>query len=486
MERDRAGELGRSVGEASRHGHAGSGRHPGTIRPGSWSGPGPKASLALLVGALVTVVGLGSGFLSPNRPAVAGLSPSATPASAATASALDTPIGTPRPAATTAHPFTMPPAPALPPGVILANDDVIESVLWSPKGDRIAVVDDVAGQTPVTRILDALGKVEDEFAAVEFAWLDDDTYVAMDIDYQSWAGTPGPDMTGSLSVLTGRVGDEARRTVDGHYWAIVPGPGAAALKLGDTTGDQYVVITSAGVSSPRDGLPLAFSPDGSLIAVLHDWSGCCSPAILVNPTPDLAPPTLDVVRTDTGESLSTNDRIEVGESADLGKTAFLAFSPDSEKIAFMMDVDQGSPQKAGVLEIATGKLWVVSEGFAGDGPIDTSGYHPFLWTGDSDLVIKTWASGSAPTAVPVVVSYGDSTAVVSRTGRMARLSDDRSSVILNSQDKLTVIPLPLSVLNHQPVEAQELLWSPDGTALLVLCIDDAFWPGTYELFLIKP
>ena len=155
------------------------------------------------------------------------------------------------------------PSASYPPGVIFEGAVYGGNVAWSPKGTRVAVLAGASGAAPSVSIIDPTGRVEDRFEAFDFAWLDERTYIATN-------GVSDPSGANGFTTFTGSVGSAARPSIPGNYWQIVAGPaGVVALKLNETGSDHYVIWSRSGVSSVRDGVPVTFSSDGSLLAVVH-------------------------------------------------------------------------------------------------------------------------------------------------------------------------------------------------------------------------
>jgi len=355
--------------------------------------------------------------------------------------------------------------PTLPAGVIFAATSILD-VSWSPDGRQIAVISGGKGAPTVAQILDRAGHVERSFSAYDFAWLSDDTFVATgDPDLLN---SPSPGSTAWMGITEG----STTAAIPGSYSQLVAGPaGSAALTLNEIGSDHYVVVGHSGLSAPRDGVPVAFSPDGTMIAVVHYPVACCAGAPSPGPTAPPGPPTLDVVRTDTGKSLATDADVEWAYGA------YLAFSPDSRRIAFVMyPEDNATTEQIGLLDIGSRRLWVI-----GPTAADASDPRPPVWADSNHLIIQGWSSGSATAGLPATVSYESSNAgevEVSLTGVIARLAPDSATVSVRGSEQTTF---------NLPFGGTRLLWSPDGTDLLaVVSWGDGRGEATYGLVIRHP
>jgi Tol biopolymer transport system component len=319
---------------------------------------------------------------------------------------------------------------------------------WSPKGTRIAVVAGASGEVPTVSIIDPKGRVQDHFEAADFAWLDDDTYIAIN-------GTSGLSGDGGFTTFTGVVGSSARQTIPGSYWQIVAGPaGAVALKLNETGGDQYVIWGQSSVSSPRDGVPVAFSPDGSLLAVVHYPRACCAGSPSPEPTEAPGPTTLDIVRTDTGESVRVTGDVNWGYGLPVD------FSPDGRTVAYRIDRATG-PEEVGILDIATGEVWTLP------GQPDVVADSAIAWIDSSHLAVRSvFATHTAPAGLKIAVSYlpTDVAAMaVSSRGDVATARNGSPQIVIDRGGQQRTLDLPGTF------DAVGLKWSPDGSTLMVAC-----------------
>jgi WD40 repeat protein len=392
---------------------------------------GAPAALIAIAFVVVLVVMSGNFRTAPIVGPSASLSP--VPSRSAAPSATDTAVVVPTP--------TLPIATASPPpGVIFSGP--VQEVAWSPGNTRIAVTEAANGGTPDVRILTAAGTAIETVNAWSLGWLDEDTYVGL--DYGSGA-------------FVGRVGSSARQVIPGDYVPVIPAStaGAVALELNETASNQYVIWTAAGLSAPRDGVPVGFSPDGSLLAVVHYPRACC--AGLPSPEPSKAPgpTTLDIVRTDTGKSVRSTGDIVFAYG--LG----VSFSPDGRMVAFRRDTADGHEDLA-ILDIGTGRVWVVQSGGLSILPQQT-----LAWLDSTHLDLRAGGEyGREPAGFNLVVTHWPwnvAARSVSSRGAAATAWTDSPQIDIQNGGKMTTRTLPGTFAGVQ------LLWSPDGSSLLVTC-----------------
>jgi hypothetical protein len=277
-------------------------------------------------------------------------------------------------------------------------------------------------------------------SADSFAWIDEDTYVAID----------------GSGAFVGHVGRSARETIPGDYVPYIPASatGAVALYLEVTDRDAYVVWSTAGLSEPRDGVPIGFSPDGALLAVVHYPRACCDGLPSPEPTKAPGPTTLDIVRTDTGKSVrSTGDVVWV-------RGLPVSFSPDSRRIAFRRNAASGI-EDLGILDIGSGRVWAVNS--AG---LDIYPRYSLAWLDNAHLDVRSSGpTGHAPEGLDVVVTYwpaGVSAVSASSRGYVATARSGSPKVVIQGGGRQVVRDLPGTF------DLVELLWSPDGSTLLAV------------------
>jgi hypothetical protein len=414
----------------------------------------PVGVLGVVV-AFVLIVGWGF-FGSRLGPAS-----STSPSSPGLNSPLASSTGTPNATSTPPPMPTVEPTLALAPGVIFHGS--VQSATWSPGGTEIAVTVGGSGDRPYVTILDTAGKQIDRLDAWDFAWVDDRTYVAIDKG-------AGPAAT-TNSAFVGHVGSSTREPIPGDFGVLVAGDGGAvALTLNETASNHYRIWSRSGLSAPRDGVPIAFSPDGSLLAVVHYPVACCAGGPSPEPTRAPGPPTLDVAMVDTGASVATNPNVAWAYGA------YLAFSPDSRRIAFLMNLKTGPRlEGVGVMDIASRKLWVIAPD-----PKSEYSFGTPLWT-DSEHLILEGPTAPLPAGIPVSVAFSSkyvSSVFSSPVGRTATLPPDSKTVVVGSGSSSKTYDLP-DVGNWAE-------WSPDGSRLLVACGATGNYPVVFDLLVIRP
>jgi hypothetical protein len=337
----------------------------------------------------------------------------------------------------------------LPPSVKL--DEEIMGISWSPGGTRIAVLTMSAENRNVT-FLDRSGRVMGSVAAVKVVWIDEDRYIA----------------DTSNGMMLGQIGSSSAQRISGHFKEVVGGAGTyAALVLDEVGSDHYRIWGPDGLGAPRDGVPIAFSPDGGMLAVVHYPRACCaggpSPAATIAP----GPPTLDVVRVLDGRSLVTNEDVV------WAYTAYLAFSADGRFIAFDMNTPQ-SLQGVGILEIGNGRLWSLEPHAGGQYSLQT-----LAWAG-SDRVLILGSPKSLPAGLPVSVME-----VLQDNPFVYAASDGKVATIRPSSNKLTISSGEGTRTLDLPDFGISAAWAPDGSMLAVAC-GSTEGHNTRELALVQP
>jgi dipeptidyl aminopeptidase/acylaminoacyl peptidase len=201
-------------------------------------------------------------------------------------------------------------------------------------------------------------------------------------------------------------------------------------------------------------VPVEFSPDGTMLAVVHYPGSCCAGVPSPAPSKAPGPTTLDIVRTDTGKSVRSTGDIVFAYGLPV------SFSPDGRLVAFRRDTADGHEDLA-ILDIGTGKVWVVQSGGLSIVPQQT-----LAWRDGTHLDLRSGGEyGPEPAGFNVAVTYWPSGVVarsVSSRGDVATWSGS-SQIQIQSGGKLTSRSLP------GVFAAVQLLWSPDGSALLVIC-----------------
>jgi len=265
---------------------------------------------------------------------------------------------------------------------------------WSPDSSRYAIASD-GTRSPTIHLFDRSGAEVGSVAhegLFEFAWLDANRFVVI-------ASEASVNSAGPLAYL-GRIGSTELTSV-GQYDSLVGGrSGSVALARtgnGDpsvSTKHQYVVVAADGsVSKPRDGDPVAWSRDGSMLAVYH--------ATALAPEPSgVEPPTLgslEIVR-------PTGERVASTQKPSFANPGALAFSPDGARVAFTYDTAplRGTPQIA-VMEIRTGHVTMLPQ----SGPLTWASNDELLFAYTSTDYGKTPAGIMSWSAVTGrVTTYG--------------------------------------------------------------------------------
>jgi WD40-like Beta Propeller Repeat len=403
------------------------------------------AALVIGPGMWLSAVGPAGTTATPPGP-VATWAPTLPPTSTPTASATVVPTATPLVTASGLSQKTI-----LDSGPDLGAKQA-QSISWSPSGTYIAVTLGASGKQDDVHILRSDGTPVETVTAWDLAWIDDSTYVGTD----SGAGSTDA----MLHTFVGHVGSSARTDlpeVAANCRILGGGRGAIAL-MTNAACTQYVIWTPKGLSAERSGEPVVFSPDGSLLAVVHDPTpGADGALVAPSPGPEA---TLDIVRTSTGESVA-----RAGKVAWYYDTTII-FSPDGKRVAYLIRMpERPSGEGFGILDIASGTVSVLD---AGLGPVRG-------WLADDRLLVASQTPGApAPKGLAVTALRGAAdTVAVSSTGRIASgLSTDQST-------ESSTLALDFGA-QHQTLELPGypglLVWSPDGSKLLVACHTAMFQP----------
>jgi hypothetical protein len=218
-------------------------------------------------------------------------------------------------------------------------------------------------------------------------------------------------------------------------------------------------------------VPVEFSPDGTLLAVVHYPRPCCAGLPSPEPTNPPGPTTLDVVRTDTGKSVhATGDVV-------WGYGLAVSFSPDGRMIAFRRDPANGS-EDLGILDITTGKVWAVKSGGLAIVPQQS-----LAWLDNTHLDLRSSGStGAAPAGLNLAITYwpSDVTAMsVSSRGDVATVRTGSEQVVIQSGGRQSMRDLPGTF------DSVQLLWSADGSTLLAVCVSYSI-SGPDQVVLLKP
>jgi hypothetical protein len=430
----------------------------------------PALSLVGVGALLVAIVAVSlfgrfqSAPLGPSSPTP----PTATPLRTATASPSVTPTPTSTDRPPQAFHETLP---------VVYTGERMGMLGWSPDGSAFAIIDRPRGSAlmppvPTVHLFDRSGVEIGSVDGWEFAWTGPTSFVVL-----RYEAVPGAADTAQGHAYLGRIGSTQLDRLSGTYDNIVAGPsGAVALMLpwdGTlATPAQYVVVSGASVSDPRDGYPTAWSRDGSMLAVFHPtWA----------PAPGgggggEATGWLDVVRS-TGESVASARQIESAVSAQA------AFSPDGARVAFRDDTNAaGQGEQIGVLEVASGRLSSIPK------------FGLFTWASTTDLLFVDLSS-SIPSQNNHIYSWSATTGLLAAYGTGMIVGASGQGAVVVGMD---VTPA-LTWTNTTPGAAgsgafslgagpwmgiPDAAWSPDGTSLVLISGDgmEAFMDAVLAQF----
>ena len=437
----------------------------------SLSLPRRPRSVALAGAALVVVAVVAVSMFGAPRPQPRPVGTSSPAASLATQSPSSSasPGVTPMPSAIHTDPAYRETLPVLLTGKNLAFAG------WSPDGSRYAIVDD-ATDSAVMHLFDRSGTEIGSVSGVgmiSFAWLDANRFV-----FLSNRGNG----SGGVATFLGRVGSSDYMEL-GQYDMLVPGPSGAIALTVPGTGDpsvstkhQYVVVSADGsVSKPRDGEPLAWSRDGTMLAVYH------ATALAPEPSGVQAEPigSLEVVRS-TGESVASTHKLSFTDPYGA------AFSPDGALVAFLYDAQplNGTPQIA-ILEIGSGHVTIVPE----SGPLTWASDDQLLFAytstdyGKTPAGIRAWSAKTG-----LVTSYGPGDTVgASGQGTVVSGSDTTHvftwTVTTGASTRTGTFSVGYSL--GTPTLISDSDWSPDGSSL-VLTVGDYQMGTPLDAVLFRP
>jgi dipeptidyl aminopeptidase/acylaminoacyl peptidase len=362
-----------------------------------------------------------------------------------------TPVPTPSPTASP-HPTTSPtptasPSLTAPPPptaglwkVLVASDSA--GAAWSPDGRWLLVWDQVTNGTPADRHVsldDPQGNLIRAFQGENPVWLDPRSFV-ITRDGRSYLGTV--DATTFTPVSP---------TFMGNVYS--NGHGALAFDTSATfdASARFVVWRQAGASAPRPGVAVAWSRDGTKLAVWHWTSGT---------GPESYSGWLEV--------LSWPGLRQLAAVHDRPSGPFLhqtLFDPSGRYVAFLCG-------KVCVLDLTAGQTTVANPSMPSD----------FIAWSQAGLVIPSLADGS----VAIYDVRGVRQRLEPNLGDSASASADGSTVALsfNSDQRPIVLLGPIgqrSIAVPGPVQADPQL-SPDGSGLVVVCAVDR----GYQALLLTP
>ena len=277
------------------------------------------------------------------------------------------------------------------------------TVAWSPGGSRFAIEEAEARGTSSFEIFDRDGSTASSpVEAGQFAWLSGTSYVVANLDQPTsadwWVGT--------CRAFIGRLGSDSLEPIGpvnsavGVCDGLVASPtGAVAVTLpwdGTLASQPQFVVMVGGVrSGPFDGLPSAWSRDGTELAVFH-------PTSLSRELDHQATPSgwLEVVRP-TGETIVSAHSVHTSIFSQVAFSPVeVAFSPDGSRLAFRDDTYVATKgEQIGVVEVRTGALaWVPTFG-------------PFTWASGDELLFADLRSDKSgnPKTNPEIHSWSANT-----------------------------------------------------------------------------
>jgi hypothetical protein len=337
---------------------------------------------------------------------------------------------------------------------------------WSPDGSMFAVAERPKGSPsqpsePTVHIFDRSGAEQSVWVTPTFAWLDSSSFV-------EFMNATAPDDTIVERAYVCQVGQSVIAELPGTYDGLVSGPsGAVALMLPwngtPETTPQYAVIADGAVGPTRNGYPMAWSRDGSELAVFHP----------TGPPPPRGIGTqvigwIEVVAS-TGES--------VGAARDVSTSLIsqAEFSPDGKRLAFGDDTNAATTGEAiGVLDLRSGDLQRIAT------------HGTFSWANSDELLIAS-ADSSIPSQNSRIVSWSATGRrlapyatgnVVGASGQGAVIagmngSDSAGSTgpasltfVDGREPSPTTVPVVLGGGVWGGVTPQA--WSPDGRSLVLI------------------
>jgi hypothetical protein len=337
---------------------------------------------------------------------------------------------------------------------------------WAPDGSKFAVLDQPRGSAsapsiPKVHLFDRIGAEIGSVEASEFGWLDSSRFVILRFEVSA---DPSQTVQGEHAYL-GRIGS-TQLTALGTYDWIVAGPsGAVALiqpwDWTTTLEPQYVVVSAdGGLSAPRSGYPVAWSRDGSMLAVVHITGPAGPSGVGSRPYG-----WLEVVRS-TGESVASARQVE----SDF--TGPVAFSPDGARVAVFEGANLATKdQKIGVLETASGRLTTIPKSGA------------FTWASNDELLfaymalandsasptdrILAWSASSGQLA-----DYGPGNLVgASGGGTVVTGFGGTPSLAWTTRSGGKTASGTLSLGDGPWMGIPDAAWSPDGSSLVLIAGD---------------
>jgi hypothetical protein len=363
----------------------------------------------------------GPSYATPSGPAPAVQSPVASAGSGEPGA---TPAPTPARAATSIPPQTgaLAGLPGLP-------------ISWSPDGSHLLVGKGGTGQL---QIRTSAGGLSATFAGDSAAWLNSTTLA---VAAHSRTGIGSENVTlldlggATVATLVPGEGDPTGNDV------VLLGSGNGEVALigprGLSKTQTYVLWDGHNVSAPHQGVPIAFSSDGSRLAVIHPSGSGVGTGVghLLGSLEILSVPSLQTVSTLSRLSL----RIATGNPGP-GYAPDASFSPDGARLLV----------SGTLVDLSRGSTIVVGEGgWLPDGTLVTSTTGGIVrWQGTSPTPDASFAPGGRIST--------------SRRGDVIEVfGDGRSPLLLTASGRLGPLNLP------GVASLDDVLLAPDGSAVAI-------------------
>ena len=321
---------------------------------------------------------------------------------------------------------------------------------WAPDGASFALDEQASGSgQAVVHVFARSGAPLRQIDGWDLVWTGARTFLV------SRAPSGGSVVSGSLD--SGALSSVADATFAG---LVASGHLAAALGLPwtDSTQARFVVWQAGAVGPPQPGIPLAWSPDGSRLAVVHV--------------------------TQHGQSTGGEDAgwLEVLRVPSLASVAAIHAPPIGVRGAPIFDASgthlawpwaDASGAGVAILDLASGHVVTLNLG----------GVESLAWDG-TRLLAAEWQRGqigafdSAGAALPSDLPFADRVSV-SPAGILATYELGQGSAIV--RDGGTVQTLPVC-----GKQVSGISWAPDGRAFLASCIQADGTPATVLVELSGP
>ncbi len=393
---------------------------------------------AMVIAIAVTTLRFGNrspiGEPSSGSPftSIADSTPSSTAASIPPASSSPTPASTPPSASAT--PFVTPHPTRFSDGVLaltrLAGSWGVE---WAPDSKTVAILDlSSPSENDVIRLFDSNGRYLEAIYGYGFVWLDATHYVL----------TRGIG-SGQIVAHVGELGKQDQTQIDGKYMFMTgAGQGRVALTLAS---GGYVVFGPEGLSQVRIGFPLAWSPEGNLIAV---WGATG----------------VEIVKSSDGTIVTSFPSVPIYDHT------IVYFSPDSKHLA----IEYGDLR---IADIATGKVRTIA----------TEDIFDVAWLTNESLLVQRIGSAHLSRVTTEGVETQDASGPIVMDGHFATAPSNQAVAGVHGTTLELAIGPGAPVVRSLPGSTGIPLWSPDGTRLVVVCLNaDSLDVSPPEVVLVTP